>query len=214
MPTLLMRLVGPMQSWGADSRFGERGTLNEPTKSGVIGLLCAAIGRDRGEPIDDLSRLRMGVRVDREGHLMCDYHTALDVPNSAGTHRDTVVSNRWYLADAAFLVGIEGDDQVQLLSLHAALRSPRWHLSLGRRACVPSEPVWMKDAVVELSLSLALKAWPSLVELSPDAAPARCVFDDPEGPQTRPDLPIAPFIQRSFGIRRVRTEYVSWNSPA
>ena len=45
--TLLLRLQGPMQSWGTTSRFDERDTQLEPSKSGVLGLVCAAIGRDR-----------------------------------------------------------------------------------------------------------------------------------------------------------------------
>jgi CRISPR system Cascade subunit CasD len=214
MPTLLLRLVGPLQSWGADSRFGERGTLNEPTKSGVIGLLCAAIGRDRAEPIDDLVKLRMGVRVDREGQLVRDYHTALNVPNSAGDSQGTVVSNRWYLADAAFLVGVECADEGQLKRIHMALRSPVWHLYLGRRACLPSEPIWMPDAVVQDELEFALKSWPPITNIAPKAPPARVVIDDPTGSQTRPDVPIAPFSMRAFGVRHVRTEYVPWNSVA
>ena len=56
MPTLLMRLAGPMQSWGTGSRFDERDTQLEPSKSGVVGLLCAALGRDRAEPVDDLAQ--------------------------------------------------------------------------------------------------------------------------------------------------------------
>lgn len=33
-----------MQSWGFDSKFGRRDTLNFPTKSGVLGLVCCAMG--------------------------------------------------------------------------------------------------------------------------------------------------------------------------
>ena len=40
MSTLLLRLAGPMQSWGVQSRFSVRDTGLEPSKSGVIGLLC------------------------------------------------------------------------------------------------------------------------------------------------------------------------------
>jgi len=43
MPTLLLRLAGPMQSWGLSSRFTIRDTSLEPSKSGVLGLLCAAL---------------------------------------------------------------------------------------------------------------------------------------------------------------------------
>ena len=44
MSTLLLRLAGPMQSWGTDSKFDVRRTGREPSKSGVIGLVAAALG--------------------------------------------------------------------------------------------------------------------------------------------------------------------------
>ena len=65
MATLLLRLQGPMQAWGVQSRFGVRDTGREPSKSGLIGLLCAALGREREAPLDDLASLNMGVRIDK-----------------------------------------------------------------------------------------------------------------------------------------------------
>ena len=76
MSTLLLRLAAPMQAWGSDSRFEVRRTGREPTKSGVIGLLAAALGRSRADSVADLCRLRLGVRVDQEGRLLRDFHTA------------------------------------------------------------------------------------------------------------------------------------------
>jgi CRISPR system Cascade subunit CasD len=75
MDTLLIRLAAPMQAWGVQSHGENRDTALEPSKSGVIGLLCAALGRDRADALDDLCALRMGVRVDREGRLQSDYQT-------------------------------------------------------------------------------------------------------------------------------------------
>lgn len=43
-PYLLLWLEAPLQSWGHDSKFGRRDTLNFPTKSGVLGLICSALG--------------------------------------------------------------------------------------------------------------------------------------------------------------------------
>lgn len=79
MNTLLLRLEGPMQSWGVQSRFGMRDTESEPSKSGVIGLLCAALGLPRSANLENLVALRMGVRVDREGKISVDYQTAQNV---------------------------------------------------------------------------------------------------------------------------------------
>lgn len=70
MGTLLLKLAGPLQAWGVESKFDERRTLNFPTKSGVIGMVAAALGRSREESVEDLSKLKFGVRVDREGELL------------------------------------------------------------------------------------------------------------------------------------------------
>ena len=151
MSTLLLRLAGPMQSWGTTSRFDERDSQLEPSKSGVLGLVCAALGRDRSEPVDDLARLKMGVRVDREGLFMRDYQTATGVISAAGQVDlgRTVVSPRYYLADAAFLVGLEDSDRGLLMKIHAALRTPIWPLALGRKSFPPGAPVWLGVNPVE-----------------------------------------------------------------
>jgi CRISPR system Cascade subunit CasD len=153
MSVLLMRLAGPMQSWGTRSRFTNRDAGLEPSKSGVIGLLCAALGWPRDAQtlsiakktytLEAFSRhLIMAVREDQEGRLMRDYHTAQNARRAdpgKGTPA-TVVSERFYLSDANFLVGLEGD-RVLLERLDAALRAPVWTLFLGRKSFVPSLPV-------------------------------------------------------------------------
>lgn len=208
MPTLLIRLTGPLQSWGTTSRFDERDTQLEPSKSGVIGLLCAALGRDRSEPVNDLANLRMGVRVDREGIMLRDYHTAQGVVNAAGkVKRDAVVSTRYFLADAVFLVGLEGQDRNFLRSLHEALRNPVWPLYLGRKAFVPGLPLWMPDALVESRLEEALRAWPPLTSSPPKSKVRRVLLEDPSEGVMRMDQPIGPFSTRRFGPRYIRTEY-------
>lgn len=160
---LLLACVGPMQSWGTRSRFQERDTEREPTKSGVIGLVCAALGRDRSEPVDDLSALRLGVRVDREGVLRKDFQTAQDVIVAGGNGWQNLISNRYYLADAAFLVGLEGGMDL-LQEIHAALARPKWPLFLGRKSYVPSLPPYLKDGLIEnADLRQAFAAYPHLL---------------------------------------------------
>lgn len=165
MSVLLLRLSGPLQSWGVQSRFGHRDCALEPTKSGVIGLVCAALGRPRDAPLADLSALRMGVRADQEGRLMRDFHTAgFDghLLTDGSISKSPVVSKRYYLADARFLVGLEGDDAL-LARLHDALRSPVWLLYLGRNAFPPGEPIWLPDGLRRgASLLEALRSWPWL----------------------------------------------------
>ena len=129
MSTLLIRLAGPLQSWGMDAKFDRRDTQRAPTKSGIIGLIAAALGRRRDERLDDLNALRLGVRVDREGTLLRDYHIAKSA-------KSAYVTNRYYLCDAIFLAGLEGDDAL-LMQIAAALKAPVFPLFLGRRSCPP-----------------------------------------------------------------------------
>ncbi len=134
MSTLLLRLAAPLQSWGLGDKFERRGTAREPTKSGVIGLLAAAMGiaRDDGDSLDKLNALRFGVRVDQPGQLLCDFHTAR-VFGKANPY----VTRRFYLADAVFLAGLEGEDGALMQTLERALKNPVYPPFLGRRSCPP-----------------------------------------------------------------------------
>ena len=128
MTVLLLRLAGPMQAWGVKSRFTVRSTELEPSKSGIIGMLAAAVGRRRTDPIEDLLSLRFGVRKDQPGRVIRDFHTARTLDG-----KDSMpLSDRYYLADAVFLAGIEGD---------RPLHHPAFPLYLGRRSCPPTPPV-------------------------------------------------------------------------
>ncbi|MFQ2274854.1 type I-E CRISPR-associated protein Cas5/CasD [Aeromonas hydrophila] len=205
MPTLLLRLQGPMQSWGTTSRFDERDTQLEPSKSGVLGLICAALGRDRSESVEDLAALQMGVRVDREGVVLRDYQTATGIVNAAGKvdMKRTVVSPRYYLSDAAFLVGFEGERSL-LDQIHQALKTPHWPLSLGRKGCLPSPPVYLPDGLRDSALLEALRDYPELIK-GAGLQVRRLLLEATEG-TVRLDQPIAPFADRRFGPRYVLTE--------
>jgi CRISPR system Cascade subunit CasD len=227
MLTLLMRLAGPMQSWGTESRFSIRDTGREPSKSGVIGLICAAMGKPRLESPDDgfpslsqLAALKMGVRVDRAGVLKRDFHTAggshsrgekYGVAKADGSKPGTVVSNRWYLSDASFLVGFECDDTDLMRKLDVAIANPRWQLSLGRKAFAPSFPIRLNDGLREEPLREALEnyLWDgSTLKESPERL--RVVLDaTPEtATEVRHDLPLS-FATRRFTLRYVMTDFIS-----
>ncbi|MEE1927396.1 type I-E CRISPR-associated protein Cas5/CasD [Streptomyces sp. TRM 70351] len=138
MSVLLLRLAGPLQAWGSASRFARRGTENAPTKSGVLGLLAAAQGRPRDADLSDLAALRFGVRIDQPGSRLRDYHTA----HHADSGKSMPVSERFYLADAVFVAGVEGDADL-LGRLHRAVLEPQFLPYLGRRSCPPSRPLDM-----------------------------------------------------------------------
>jgi len=230
MGTILLQLVGPMQSWGVQSHFTHRDTGLEPSKSGVIGLICAALGKPRDEShpanadkpsLERLAKLRMGVRIDREGLVKRDYHTAQDVMRAGGKPfsglKKTELSERFYLADAAFLVGLESDDVDLLRQLYDRLRRPVWMLYLGRKAFVPGAPVWLRDGLkCQESLEQALRSYPRIADPrhtgrgDQDANhQARMMIEDPEhGSIVRPDQPIS-FLKgdRKHTVRRIRVAF-------
>ncbi len=151
---LLLHLAGPLQSWGERSQFNERDTAPFPTRSGVIGLLASALGRRRDQPIDDLARLSLTVRTDRPGVLLRDLHTVGGglrgkdtVTTADGKKRSgataTLLSHRYYLADAAFTAAVTGSqaDAALLRECADALREPKWPPYLGRRSCPPEGPL-------------------------------------------------------------------------
>jgi len=228
MSLLLLRLSGPMQSWGSRSRFSDRDTEREPTKSGVVGMLCAALGKPREESPNDgfptlhaLSSLRMGVRIDSEGWMCRDFQTAgggkwrggkYGVAKASGGTKGTEISCRAYLADAAFLVGLEGD--LGLLGrLDAALAAPVWALSLGRKSYPPAEPARLPDGFKENeTLDAGLRSYPMLScsTRSSDDGRVRLMLECLPGEpgEIRQDVPLC-FIsdRRSFGSRLVRQAF-------
>lgn len=146
---LLMRLEGPLQSWGERSRWDERDTAYFPTKSGVIGLLACAMGICRGDArIGALSdALHVSVRTDVPGCIITDFQTVSGIIRIAnGGQRGnkgevtTITSGRQYLEDAAFLVAVTGERSL-LESCRDALLDPVWTPFLGRKCCVPTRPI-------------------------------------------------------------------------
>lgn len=242
MTTLLIRLAGPLQSWGTQSRFKIRDTGLEPSKSGVIGLLCAALGWPRETDVTALANLRMGVRVDREGSMERDYHTVggshlrderYGVVTAEGKLGGTVVSQRYYLADADFLVGLEGDDEQLLGQIDAALAAPVWPIFLGRKAFVPGVPVRLPDdpprgpGLRQARLHEALASYPWFpdpararwgasagAELRPARFRTVIETDRQAGAEVRMDQPVgAAFRDRSFTVRHVLTEFLMTEVP-
>ncbi len=124
----------------------------------------------------------------------------------------TAVTRRAYLADAAYLAGLQSPDRGFLDTLQVALCQPHWPLALGRRAFVPSEPVALHDPapIVPNPLEDALVTYPPLVDLRGDDALVRYLVEDPHGDQEWFDQPLDDFQRRSFGVRRVRLEIRPW----
>ena len=235
LQVLALRLEGPLQSWGDSAKWSIRDTRPEPTMSGVLGLVAAAAGwraNDDGDRrVSELAgKIRFGVRADREGAPLRDYHTiggtrsSCETPwtglltaegktkRNASAALHTEVSERNYLSDACFLVMIEADGAT-LDGIESALRSPVWPPFLGRKACVPAAPIYpvRPDAPGRVAAPLvdAISSYPWLGRPG-DEPPARLrvVLDEASSATIglrglRRDAPQS-FQHRRFGHRYIR----------
>lgn len=226
MTGLLLRLAGPLQSWGERSVFSpERDSAPFPTRSALIGMFAAAEGRDRDESPGYYASLEFTVRIDRPGERLVDYHTVgggqpkdRTAATSGGDHKgDAVITRRSYLADAVFVVAVTGPD-TDIARIAGALHQPYWNPYLGRRACVPDEPFLLRgqaeDPVHELLHRVPLS--PQNAGYRPPARTGNVAVDFvwesypfgrlPDGAVTTAvtDIPIS-FSQhaRSHGKRRI-----------
>lgn len=199
MATLLLRLAAPLQAWGNGSKFNIRSTEREPTKSGVIGMIAAAMGIQRNDDpskLEPLNALRFGVRVEREGKLLKDFHMVHEMVDKKDSH----VTERYYLSDAVFIVALESDDKDFIEQIAAALKAPVYPLYLGRRSCPPTLPVVL--GIRDDELTEVLKNEPS-----ENKSTKRIVYDSvDEGVAVR-DVPTSfSQLHRQYGYRIKKEE--------
>ena len=188
---VFLRLAGPMQAWGERSHWGIRHTSDRPTKSGVIGIIGCAAGIHEDEKLRFIAQsLRMGIRVNKPGVVIKDYHTVVTGALSAeggvkGTDGEaqTVLSERYYLCDADFLVALIGsEDAVNFVA--RVLQVPVNPPYLGRACCIPSLPIIAAVGIYD-SLTDALAEFPY------EGKEPECVawVEDQNGDVMRHDMP-------------------------
>lgn len=214
---LVLYLDGPMQSWGYQSRFDRRTTLSYPTKSGIVGLLCAALGVERSDvqSIDEIARLHLEIVSLKKAQRWIDYHTvgaAYDrdkehghIPRTAeGKPRDnSVITYREYLADARFGALLSGNSAL-LQRCDQALRDPQWGLCLGRKSCIPASLITRgifqteEEALNHLQVLAGNPVYRWIIE----------GVDFDQGTDTLPDIPVN-FATREFTIRRIAVSDIS-----
>jgi CRISPR system Cascade subunit CasD len=164
---LLLWLEGPLQSWGADALFSRRTSLDFPTRSGVLGLICAALGA-KGEQTELLARFRplqqtvsayartVGGKAEQPLQLR-DFHMVgsgyddkdawenLHIPKTSEGKKavggGTKLTYRYFVQDMAFAVALGVPGRLTG-DLEQALQFPCWDTALGRRCCVPAEFVF------------------------------------------------------------------------
>lgn len=153
---LPLHLYGALQAWGAPGVSMVRMLNESPTKSAIVGLMAAALGRPRSHDNADLFGLEFAVRRDRTGHRLWDYHTVR-------LSEKTDITYREYMGWAGFTAFVTGDDEL-VGKVYEALQSPVFDLSLGRRNCVPVHPVGAHRPL-RCSLDEAVRNyWPSYAE--------------------------------------------------
>lgn len=217
MTSLLLRLGAPLQSWGTSSRFVRRNTDRAPSKSGVLGLLAAAQGRRRTDPLEDLLDLRIGVRVEQPGTIERDFQTAR-------THDGTIsmpLSYRFYLADAVFLVAIHGEPTL-LEGFREALLRPVFPLFLGRRSCPPAGKLVHGLREGDIDTVLSTEPWLASPWVQKKSRSAQVVLDTvtdcPEGEPGSELVRDEPLSfdprERRYGWRSVRHGRVTIPNPA
>ena len=211
---LALRLEGPLQSWGFDSQYNRRNSGLMPTKSGIAGICCAAMGLQRGSDKEQkflssfgampMTAIAIPRNIGKKAlpvRRLQDYHTVQNTKTADGKNKDCHITHRQYLVDSAFGIIIEGN-ATNLFEIAEALADPKWGLWLGRKACIPSAPILAglkenrDDALHLLIGERHLKMFTRQEEVGN--------FSD--GRDSLPDKPVSFAIERrEFSSRRVHT---------
>lgn len=203
---LVLRLEGPLQSWGENAKWDFRDSSTMPTKSGIVGLLGCAMGEERGSQVlvELAQSITVAVRADRPGAKFVDFQTVQGDPLMAATGKpkttgNTILSPHAYLQDASFTVFIDTSPEWQQ-RIVSALENPGWCMYLGRKNCVPSRPI-LADRMEAAGLMEALKEYPR-AERAGKTMTYECENPDSTAASIqRPDDLIG--TNRQFQLRRV-----------
>ena len=203
---IVLRLEGPLQSWGENAKWDFRDSSTMPTKSGIVGLLGCAMGQERGSQVlvELAQSITVAVRADRPGAKFVDFQTVQGDPLMAATGKpkttgNTILSPHAYLQDASFTVFIDTTPEWQQRII-SALENPRWCMYLGRKNCVPSRPI-LADRMEAADLMEALKEYPA-AERAGKTMTYECEHPDSTAASIqRPDDLIG--TKRQFQLRRV-----------
>jgi CRISPR system Cascade subunit CasD len=177
-----------------------------PTKSGILGMIGCALGVQREDArfMEWNDNIRMGIRADKPGTIMTDYHTVQgEIVNAEGKKRggsNTIVSRRQYLQDASFLVCLQGDKAL-LGQFWQGLRNPVWPIFLGRRCCVPSRPIYEQLTSEYKCIEDAFEKHPTAK--NKEMHTMLCEIEDVDGEYKRKDV-FLNLKSREYRSRKVR----------
>jgi CRISPR system Cascade subunit CasD len=221
---LAFYIDAPLQAWGASSRFQRRETEAFPTKSGIIGLIAAAMGIDKNsqeepEQLRPLGALKFSVlRLEKKSgtvQRLSDFHTVgggydrqhpvekLHIARTAngGVCQNAVITHRTYLTDAKFIAVLEGEETI-VDGIAVALENPKWGVWFGRKCCLPAAPLLPVVASSSTEAIHALVSRLGLDAMEPTAAQGQ--EESPgDGAWYPSDQPVS-FGKREYQARPVR----------
>jgi CRISPR system Cascade subunit CasD len=170
---LVLRLYGPLASWGEIAVGESRHSAVHPSKSALLGLLGAALGVVREDDAGQQALFegyRFGVKLVCPGTPLRDYHTVQAPPRQSKVlwrsrrqeladkaRLGTLLSAREYRCDSLAVIAVEAlpNARWSLEDLAAALRRPWFPLYLGRKSCplaLPLAPQQVADATLYTAL--------------------------------------------------------------
>lgn len=180
-PYLLLWLEAPLQSWGSDSKFGRRDTQTFPTKSGVLGLMCAAMGAggEQRELLTEFAALSQTVvsfvRTREKGEsaikqerepLLRDFHMVgsgydkqdpwanLLIPKTSDGKPAVGGGSKMtyrYYLQDAAFAVVLEVPVDKVELIAQSLQNPTWDVYLGRKNCVPTDFIYRGIFVSETS---------------------------------------------------------------
>ena len=150
MRILSFTIEGVLQSWGEQSSWNLRDSADWPTKSGVIGMIGAAMGLGyEDKAIGELCEaVEMGVKTKLAYHPQLDDYQTVNyfggvLANGTRETRNaqkTIVQHKRYIMDRKFLIALSASKEV-LDAIYQAMLDPVWAMHLGRACCPPSRPL-------------------------------------------------------------------------
>lgn len=156
---LMLHLDAPMQSWGIESLYNRRMSGSAPSKSGLCGMVCAALGackesKEEKEVVNGFSQIRLitvELHGESRGAFLRDYHTVQGTRNADGYDKtDAVLTHRFYHSDKRFVALLFSEDRAFLERIRQALLNPVWGVWLGRKCCIPASPI-IQEKVIPVS---------------------------------------------------------------
>lgn len=179
MYTLTFTLTAPTMRFSAQQTYNNKPTLPYPTKSSIVGLVAASLGRRRGENIDDLANMRMGVAVLNKPHTFIDFQT-MGYANMTQTTR-MPIQRKQYLSDCKFQIALESDNESLLESIARSFTNPAFPLFCGARDCIVTEPIsgTINEGTIEDNIERGIETYIETnigARYAPDTA---IVYDQP-----------------------------------